>query len=124
MPVAAIDHLIGQLRAKATSFPALMFDAEVIGDAFLIDVTEQDRDQLRPARSADRPVAIPAARSWPVLMTFTRGRQQDQRPLFTVNALVYDNGVMDRLTVDTGLVSVTADLQALEMRAPPVCPRS
>jgi hypothetical protein len=57
-------------------------------------------------------------------MTFTRGRQQDQRPLFTVSALVFDNGVLDRLTVETGLLSVTADLQALEMRPAPVCPRS
>jgi hypothetical protein len=101
-----------------------MFDGGVIGDAFLIDVTEQDRAALRAARPADRPVAMPAAKSWPVFMTFTRGRQQDQRPLFTVSALVFDNGVLDRLTVETGLLSVTADLQALEMRTAPVCPRS
>jgi hypothetical protein len=124
MPVAAIDHLIERLAAKAAAFPALMFDAEVIGDAFLIDVTEQDRSQLRAGRPADQPVAIPAAKSWPVFMTFTRGREQDQRPLFTVSALVFDNGVLDRLTVDTGLVSITADLQALDMHPSPVCPRS
>jgi hypothetical protein len=124
MPVAAIDHLIQRLQANAASFPALMFDGEVIGDAFLIDITEQDRAALRAARPADRPVAMPAAKSWPVFMTFTRGRQQDQRPLFTVSALVFDNGVLDRLTIETGLLSVTADLQALEMRTAPVCPRS
>ena len=103
---------------------AVMFDGEVIGDAFLIDVTEQDRAQLRAARPADEPVVLPAGKSWPVFMTFTRGRQQDQRPLFTVSALVFNNGVLDRLTVETGLLSVTADLQALEMRPAPVCPRS
>jgi hypothetical protein len=124
MPVAAIDHLVGRLQAKAASFPALMFDAEVMGDAFLIDVTEQERSQLRAARPADKPVASPSAKSWPVFMTFTRGRQQDQRPLFTVAALVFENGVLDRLTIDTGLVTVTADLQALEMRPVPTCPRS
>jgi EipB-like len=123
MPVSAIDHLIQQLQANAASFPALMFDGEVIDDAFLIDVTEQDRAQLRAARPADNPVTMPAAKSWPVFMTFTRGRQQDQRPLFTVSALVFDNGVLDRLTVETGLLSVTADLEALEMRPAPVCPR-
>ena len=124
MPVAAIDHLVGRLQAKAASFPALMFDAEVMGDAFLIDVTEQERSQLRAARPADKPVASPSAKSWPVFMTFTRGRQQDQRPLFTVAALVFENGVLDRLTIETGLVTVTADLQALEMRPIPTCPRS
>jgi len=63
-------------------------------------------------------------RAWPVFMTFTRGRQQDQKPLFTVRAVVFANGVLDRLTVDTGLVQITADLQALEMHKQPVCPRS
>lgn len=124
LPVAALDYLIDRLRAKAASFPALMFDGEVIGDAFLVDVTEQDRASLRGARPGDRMSAVPAGRSWPVFLSFTRGRQQDQRPLFTVQALVYDNGVVDRLTVETGLVSVTADLQSLEMRQPPTCPRS
>ena len=124
MPVAAIDHLIERLQAKAASFPALMFDAEVIGDVFLIDVTEQNPGAVRAARPADRPVAMPTGKSWPVFMNFTRGRQQDQKPLFTVNALVFDNGVLDRLTVETGLVTVTADLQSLEMHKPPVCPRS
>ena len=54
MPVAAIDHLIERLRANAASFPTLMFDAEVMGDAFLIDVTEQQRSQLRAGRPADK----------------------------------------------------------------------
>jgi len=124
LPIAAIDHLIERLRAKAASFPALMFDGEVISDAFLVDVTEQDRASLRGARMGDRMTAVPAGQSWPVFMTFTRGRQQDTRPLFTVQALVYDNGVLDRLTVETGLVSITADIESLQMRQPPVCPRS
>lgn len=124
LPIAAIDHLIERLRAKAASFPALMYDGEVISDVFLVDVTEQDRASLRGARPSDRTVSVPAGQSWPVFLTFTRGRRQDTRPLFTVQALVHDNGVLDRLTVETGLVSVTADLQALEMRALPTCPRS
>jgi hypothetical protein len=124
MPVAAISHLVDRLRARASAFPALMFDAEVMGDAFLVDVTELDPGALRAARPADKPVTVPGTQSWPVFMTFTRGRQQDQKPLFSVSAQVFDTGVLDRLTVDTGLVSVTADLQSLEMRKAPVCPGS
>ncbi len=122
MPVAAMRHLIERLGAGAASFPALAFDAEVIGDVFLIDVTALD--SIRAARPADKPVSLPAGKSWPVSMSFTRGRQQDQRPLFTVTALAFDSGVLDRFTVDTGLVSVTADLVSLKMHSPPVCPRS
>lgn len=121
MPVAAIDYLIDRLRTGAASFPALTFDAEVIGDAFLVDVSEGGRSA---SRTDDNPSAGPRGKSWPVFMTFTRGRQQDQRPLFTVNALVFETGVLDRLSVDTGLVTVQADLKALEMRPSPSCPRS
>lgn len=124
MPVAAIDHLIERLRANATAFPALMFDPEVMGDVFLIDVTQLDDDRLRGARPTDKPVVTPKGKSWPVFMTFTRGRQQAQRPVFSVTAQVFENGVLDRLTVDTGLVTVTADLQSLEMRPMANCPRS
>ncbi len=123
MPVAAISHLVDRLRAKTVSFPALMFDAEVIGDAFLIDVEQLDPGTLRKAPPADQPLTVPG-QSWPVFMTFTRGRQQDQKPLFSVSAQVFETGVLDRLTVDTGLVTVAADLQKLEMHKAPACPGS
>jgi len=121
MPVAAISHLVDRLRAKATAFPALAFDAEVFGDSFLVDVTELDPGTLRPD-PAGKPVAVPAGASWPVSMTFTRGREQAQNPLFSVSTRIYDNGVLDRLTVDTGLLKVSADLQKLEMHKVPACP--
>ena len=124
MPIAAIDHLIARLRTGVEAFAALVFDAEVIGDAFLVDVGELDPADLRPARKSGTPLVVPAQRSWPVAMKFTRGRAQNQAPLFAVNAQVFDSGVLDRLTVDTGLVSVTADLQSLQMHPLPTCPRS
>lgn len=124
LPVAAINHLIERLDARAASFPALTFDAEVIGDAFLVDVTELNDGDIRPPPPSDRPAILPKIKAWPVFMTFTRARQQDQKPLFTVKAVVYANGVLDRLTVDTGLVQVTADLHELKLGTAPVCPRS
>ena len=123
MPVASIDHVIERLRGGAVSFPALTFDAEVIGDAFLVDVNHLDPGVLRGERPGERPVAVPG-KSWPVLMSFTRGRDQQQRPLFTLKTQLFESGVLERLTVETGLVTVTADLTSLEMRKPPTCPRS
>jgi hypothetical protein len=78
---------------------------------------------LRGERPGERPVAVPG-RAWPVLMTFTRGRDQQQRPLFTLKTQLFDSGVLDRMTIDTGLLTVAADLTQLEMRKPPSCPRS
>jgi len=124
MPVAALGHLVDRLRAKAANFPALMFDAEVMGDAFLVDVTELEAGKLRPAPPADKPVKVPSETSWPVAMSFTRGRHQDEKPMFGVTAKIFDSGVFDRLTVDTGLVKLAADLQSLEMHKSPTCPGS
>lgn len=122
-PVAAVSHLVDRLSAAgAASFPAFMFGAEATGDAFLVDVKELDRDALQAAPPAIKPVAVPATRSWAVLMTFTPARQQDEKPLLSVRARVFNSGVLDRLTVDAGTVTVTADLLALEMHEPPVCP--
>ncbi len=123
MPVSAIDYMIDRLRSGADAFPALTFDAEVIGDAFLVDVTKTDAG-IRPPRPDEDPQVAPAGKSWPVSMTFTRGRQQQENPLFAVNALVFETGVLDRLSVDTGLVTVTADLKKLQMNKAPVCPRT
>jgi len=124
MPVAALSRLVDRLRAKSGSFPTVMFGAEAIGDAFRVDVQELDPDALRAAPRAIKPVVVPATQFWPVSMTFRRDRQQDQIPLFSVSAMVFDSGVLDRLTIDVGIVTVAADLKALEMHRAPACPDS
>jgi hypothetical protein len=121
MPVASIDHMIQRLRGSAASFLALAFDAQVIGDAFLVDVARIDPTAVRGRRPADKPVAVPG-KSWPVVMSFTRGREPQPKPLFIVSAQIFESGILDRLTVETGMATVTADLLALEMRKAPSCP--
>jgi hypothetical protein len=121
MPVATLSHLIDRLSAKAAMAPTLLFGAEAMGDVFQVEVTEIDGDTLRAAPPALKPVAVPAARFWPLLMTFTRALDQAQKPLFSVRAMLFSSGVLDRLTVDNGVATVTADLQALEMHKAPVC---
>ena len=124
LPVAAIGHLLERLVGGATSFPTVMFDAEVVNDAMLVDVEPLDRNALRARPPADRQVTLPEGKSWPISMRFTPGRAEDQKPLFTVTALVFDSGVLDRLTVKTPIVTIAADLQSLELRKPPTCPHS
>ena len=121
MPVALINHLIERLRGGPATFPAPAFDAEAIGDAFLIDVTPIDAGAIRSRRPADKPVVVPG-KSWAALMSFARGGNQEQKPLFTISAQVFESGILDRLTVETPMATVTADLLALEMRKSPDCP--
>jgi hypothetical protein len=119
MPVALVEHLVEWLRVGKKSFQAAVFDAEGIGDAFLVDVTEVEPGALRKSRPVDKPVVVPG-RSWPVSMGFMR-RDQKDKPLFTLTAQLFDSGVLDRLTADSPIVTVTADLQALDMHKPPAC---
>src|SRR4029453_13605229 len=64
MPGAPIDHLIEGLPANAPTRRPLVWDAEVMGDAFLMEVAEQQRRDLRAARPAAKPVAAPPGKSW------------------------------------------------------------
>jgi hypothetical protein len=123
MPVALIDHLIERLRGGPATFPVSAFDAEATGNAFVIDVTPMDPGAIRGRRPADKPVAV-AGKSWAALMSFTRGGNQEQKPLFTISAQVFESGILDRLTVETPMAIVTADLQTLEMHKSPTCPPS
>ena len=120
MPVASINHIIDRLRAGSSAFPTLTFDAQVIGDAFRVDVARTDDNAIRRRPPADKPMTVPGP-SWPVLMSFRRGSAHGQKPLFTFSARLFESGVLDRVTVDADLVTVTADLQTLELRSPPSC---
>lgn len=120
MPVASINYIIGQLRSGSPSFPALTFDAQGTGDTFRIDVSRIEDKAIRRRPPADKPIAVPG-RSWPVQMSFTPRAREPQKPLFAFSARLFEAGVLDHVTVDAEMVTVTADLQALEMRPAPVC---
>lgn len=120
MPVAALGHLIDRLGQGHLAFPVLSFDAETVGDAMRVDVAPLPSDALRPARPAPSASRLPDGRVWPVRLSFTPARQ-NARPLFAVSLLLHERGFLDRLSVDTGLVAVTADLVALDPLERPDC---
>jgi hypothetical protein len=122
MPVSWIDHLIGKLRDGATAFPAVLFDAEGTGDAFMVNISRADAATIRGPRPADKPVSVPGT-SWPVFMSFVRRGNQPEKPLFTLSAQIFEAGVLDHLTVDASVITVTADLQGLQIHQPQTCSR-
>ncbi len=122
MPVATVGYLVDRLQAKVAAFPAFMFSAEAMGDTFRIDVKELGQKALKPPPPVVKPVVVPATQFWPVSMAFTRLGQDTKDPLFSMRAKLYNTGVLDRMTVDAGIVSVMADLQTLEMHETPNCP--
>lgn len=122
MPVAAVSGLVDRLRSRTVTTPTLMFTAEAMGDVFSIDVQEIEAGSLRARPRALGPVVVPSAQSWPILMTFRHVRDQAKKALFSIRARLFGSGVLDRLTIDAGVATVTADLQSLEMHKAPACP--
>lgn len=122
MPIAAIGQVVDRLGAGAASFPLLMFGAEATGAAFQLDVRQLDSDSLPAMPPALKPVAVPPpGRSWPVLITVTRPGQQGEKPLLSVRARIFSSGVLERLVVDAGPVTVAAYLQSLAMHPVKAC---
>jgi hypothetical protein len=53
-------------------------------------------------------------------MSFKRGGKD--KPIFSLTARLFESGILDRVTVDADVVTVAADLKALEMYPAPSCP--
>lgn len=118
MPVASIGYVIDRLRAGMASFSMLSFDAQGSGEAFRVDVAQIVDSALRRRPPSEEPVDVPG-RSWPIQMSFKRGGKD--KPVFSLTARLFDSGVLDRVTVDADVVTVAADLKALELHPSPNC---
>jgi hypothetical protein len=120
-PVASINYTIDKLRAGAASFVTLTYDAQgSSGDAYRVDVRRIDERAIRRRPPADPPLAV-AGKSWPVHMSYARSMDDQHKPVFSFSARLFESGVLDRVTVDAEMITLTADLRALEMRPSPSC---
>lgn len=115
MPVAAIAEAVAQLEAGAGSFTLMIFAAESGTAAFQLDVKQLGDDALPAPPPALKPVPAPPGRSWPIQAVVTGLGKQPPKPLLTVRARLFSSGVLERMVVDVGPVTLTGYLQALEM---------
>lgn len=123
LPVRAIAEAIDRLKAGQTAFSFTLFDPEVTSDVMTVDAGIASPDMLRPPRAASPAGELNTAQAWPITIAFSRTRFGG-RPLFTMSMLLYDTGVMDRISVSAGLVTAGADLVTLVMEPRPDCPLS
>jgi EipB-like len=121
MPVAAINFLIGRLADGATSFRKPVFGAEATGQAYTLEVDGLAPQSIRPPPPAMKPVTIAAQKFWSISVTGKRAADQAQKPLFSLRAKMFESGVLDRLTIDAGVATVTADLETIVMHEKPGC---
>jgi hypothetical protein len=121
MPVTAINLLIRRLLGGQRSLQNPVFGAESTGEAFSLDVTELNRDSIRPLPPTIKPVPAPAPKFWSISVIGKRAAEKAPKPLFSLRARIFESGVLDRLTIDAGMATVTADIEALEMHKAPDC---
>jgi len=121
MPIAAIGRAVDHLDAGATSFALLMFAGEATSAAFRLDVKQIGADALPAVPPALKPVPAPPGRSWPVQIAVTGLDQQPQKLLLSIRARIFSSGVLERVVVEAGPVTMTAYLQSLQMH-PVQCP--
>lgn len=121
LPVASFGRIIGALKGGATSFRFALYDPELTSDALNVEGGVVAADSLRPARRNG--AQLPPGTTWPLEATFTRP-QTPGRPLFTLTVLLHQGGVLDRLTIKTGLIAASADLVAFKPLPRPDCPNS
>lgn len=119
LPVAAFARVIDTLKGGATNFSFSLFDPELTGDALQIEGGVVPADTLRPARAGSP--KLPEGTAWPVEISFTRA---GGRALFTVTLLIHEAGILDRLTINTGLIAASADLVTFTPFPRPECPTS
>jgi hypothetical protein len=67
---------------------------------------------------------MPTQKFWPISVLGKRTAENAEKPLFTLRARIFESGVIDRLTVDAGIATITADLEALQMHRTPICTKS
>jgi hypothetical protein len=121
MPVAALNFLISRLVTGVASFQRPVFGAEATGEAFLLDVKQLDENSVRPLPPTIKPVPMSAQKCWPISMAGKRTLGKAPASLFLLRGRMFESGVIDRLTVDTGIAVVAVDLEALEMHPEPTC---
>jgi hypothetical protein len=115
MPIAAIGQMADRLDAGTTSFTLLVFAAEATGTAFQLDVKQLGAEALPAVPPALKPAPVPPGRSWPVQITVTGLGQQPQKPLLSLRARIFSSGVLERMVIEAGPVTMTAYLQSLQM---------
>jgi hypothetical protein len=123
MPIAAIGQAVDHLDAGDTSFSLLMFAAEATSAAFQLDVKLLGAGTLPAVPPALQPVPVPPGRSWPIQITVTGLGQQARKPLLSIRARIFSSGVLERMVVEAGPVTMTAYLQSLQMHSVPCLDR-
>jgi len=122
LPTPALRQIISRLANGESEFTLKLWDSEIISDVFTVAVS------LLPAEAIARP-PIPAGaeallrrEGWPVYVAFHRNSDGAVAPpLFAITMLLLDNGVIARMTVPLGFVTLAVEPVSFKPLPRPPC---
>lgn len=110
LPASGLRHMIGALRAGQTEFSFRLWDSEIISDVFAVSVTLLGPDSIGKPKLVGLADGLTGETAWPLHLAFRRGRDgQAQAPLFALTMLLHDTGVISRMTVPLGFVTLAIE---------------
>lgn len=110
LPASGLRHIIDTLQAGGSEFAFKLWDSEIISDVFSVSVNLLGDDAIARPRPADGGAELLSGRAWPIYLAFRRARDGDAvAPLFSATMLLYENGVIARMAVPLGLVTLAIE---------------
>ena len=110
LTASGLRHVIGALQAGRTEFSFRLWDSEIISDVFAVSVTLLGPDSITKPKSTGLTDGLTGETAWPLHLAFRRARDgQAQAPLFSLTMLLHDTGVISRMTVPLGFVTLAIE---------------
>lgn len=121
LPTTAVAQLVDKLAAGENSFSVVAFVGDGGGAVLQFDVKTIDLAKLQVTPPAEEHLTGLGNHFWPVGIEVSSIEGGQRKRLASARLQVFDTGVLDRLAVDVGPVTLTAYLKALEMHGTPDC---
>ena len=112
LPVGLVLAAIERLKRGATEFSLETFDAELTSDNFLVRGSVLDPQDLPPRYLDGIERERIGARVWPLQLQFFRAAQPTDPPLFQTRLRLHETGVISRMVLTYGWVSLGIDMTA------------
>lgn len=124
-PSAHTKRLIEAARAGETTVSVKIYDGsddgETIYDSLAVIGKPVERSRADPGLDEAARAALGGLKSWPMTISYFKGRDSDAQPVYVVTLEMFENGVSRDLKLDFGSLVMRGELKQLSLAAPPQC---
>lgn len=120
-PTAHSLKLIDAAMAGEQSLWAVLFDGTSETDAYEVNALITPRSDTGMASDAIDPALIEGLRAWRVDLAFYDAASQESEPTHEQTVWMYENGIVERMSLDYGDFEVLGVLNRFELLPEPTC---